>query len=286
MNVGLVLEGGGMRGIFTAGVLDLFMDKGLYIPYVAGVSAGACYGMSYVSRQRGRSINIVEDYLGDHRYLSLRNFFKERSFFGMKFVFEEIANNLNPFDFDTYNLHNDKFYVGVTDCVTGNVFYPRKEEVQDIITLVKASCSIPLISPYINIGERMYADGGTADPIPIHKSISDGNEKHIVVLTQNDSYIKKRDFISAKFVKHMNPEFSGLAHTLNTRHETYNDSINLVHELEKKKQVVAIRPEKPLAVGRVDKNLKRIIDLYVEGYEIAARKFGEIEALIGTVDKG
>lgn len=190
---GLVLEGGGMRGVYTAGVLEYFMEKELYFPYVIGVSAGACMGASYVSRQKGRNKTVNIEYVSHPQYLSLGNYIRHKQLFGMDFIFDEIPNKLVPFHYDAFLKSDQTFKVGTTDCVTGEAVYYEKNDVEmDILTLLRASSSLPFIAPMIEYKGRKLLDGGIADSIPVKKSEEDGNVRNVVILTRNADYRKKK----------------------------------------------------------------------------------------------
>ena len=283
-NVGLVLEGGGLRGVYTSGVLDFFMDKNLYIPNVYGVSMGACNAASYISKQRGRNKKAIIDYIRDPRYLSIRNLLKEKSLFGMKFIFDEIPNKLVPFDNDTFNNSKEKLTIAVTDCVSGKPAYFTKNDGNDILTVIQASSSLPFISKTVKIGEGVYLDGGVSDPIPIHKSIEDGNTKNIVVLTRNPGYRKKQSNYK-RIGKRFYPDYSGLLDALDRRYTVYNDDIDYIEKLEKEKSVFIIRPEEPLKVKRIDKNQKKLEKLYEEGYKDAEKCYEKLKEFLGKESK-
>ncbi|MBM7661995.1 putative patatin/cPLA2 family phospholipase [Bacillus mesophilus] len=169
--VGLVLEGGGMRGLYSAGVLDFFMEKELYFPYVIGVSAGACMAASYLSRQKGRNQKVNIDLVKDPRYLSWRNLLRKREMFGMDFLFDEVPNRLVPFDFDTFIEGSEEFLVGTTDCQTGQpIYFNKKDHGRNMLTIIRASSSVPFISSSVSYQDKILLDGGIADPIPIKKS--------------------------------------------------------------------------------------------------------------------
>lgn len=265
-NVGLVLEGGGLRGVYTSGVLDFFMDKNLYIPNVYGVSMGACNAASYISKQRGRNKIVIIDYIKDPRYLSIRNLIREKSLFGMKFIFDEIPNKLVPFDGDTFKNSEQKLTIAATDCVSGKPVYFTKDDGSDILKVIQASSSLPFISRTVKINDGTYLDGGVSDPIPIHKSIEDGNEKNIIVLTRNPGYRKKASNYD-RIGKRVYPDYSGLIKALDNRYSVYNDVIEYIEKLENEKKAFIIRPEEPLKVKRIDKNKKRLEKLYEEGYK-------------------
>jgi len=264
-NIGLVLEGGGMRGLYTAGVLDAFMDMDMYFPYVIGVSAGACNAASYISRQKGRNKKVTIGYIRDPRYLSYRNFFKQGSIFGMNFMFDEIPNKLVPFDYHTYNNSKETFVIVATDCNTGTPVYFYKKHGHDILNQLKASSSLPFLSPMVDIKGLKLLDGGIVDSIPIRKSISDGNKKNVVILTQNKGYRKKPfkgNFISKKIYKN----YSKIIEALNNRYKIYNETLDFIEELESEKKIFVIRPTQPLAVGRLEKDTSKLENLFNQGY--------------------
>ncbi|MBC8060203.1 MAG: patatin family protein [Clostridiaceae bacterium] len=274
-NIGLVLEGGGMRGVYTAGVLDLFMDKDIYFPYVIGVSAGACNAASYLSRQKGRSKEINIGFINDHRYLSFRNLLKERSIFGMKFMFDELPNRLVPFDYATYNKSETTFVIVATDCISGKPVYFYKKKGHDILNQLKASCSLPFLSPIITINGMKLLDGGISDSIPIKKAIEDGTKRNVIILTRNKGYRKKPtkgNFISRKIYKN----YDCLIEAINNRYKVYNETLDYIEMLEANKQVFVIRPSELLNVGRLEKNKQKLEDLFNQGYSDAEKCCGEL----------
>jgi predicted patatin/cPLA2 family phospholipase len=164
-NIGLVLEGGGMRGLYTTGVLDFFMHKNLYFPYVIGVSMGACNAASYISRQKGRTKRVNINYIDDPRYLSIKNWIKKKGIFGSDFVFDEIPNKIELFDTETFNKAKERFIIVTTDCDSGKPVYFEKSECQDeILDVIKASSSLPFVSPIVKYKGINLLDGGISDP--------------------------------------------------------------------------------------------------------------------------
>ena len=190
LKTGIVLEGGGMRGIYTVGVLDLLMEHDYWPDYLIGVSAGASNSASYISRQKGRGRRTNLDYLDDKRYLSLSNWRKHRSLFGMDFLFRQIPQTLDPFDFSAFWANPCVYTVGVTNVRTGQAEYFGKEAMRHDNTILAASCSIPVLSPPVAFEGQLYCDGGTADPIPFRKALADGCQRLIVVLTRHRGYRK------------------------------------------------------------------------------------------------
>lgn len=278
-NTGLVLEGGGMRGLYTAGVLRYLMEQDIYLPYTIGVSAGACNGSSYIARQIDRNYMANIDYVSHPEYLSYKRFLKKRELFGMDFIFDKIPNELVPFDLKAFCEAKEQFVVGVTDCVTGEPVYYRKEQLtKDVTTILRASSSIPFFAPVISYDGRMLLDGGVADPIPIQKSQADGNTKNIVVLTGNKGYMKGSSF--DWFGKRLYKNYQGLLKALRNRHILYNDTIRYLEEQEEKGHVVLIRPIEKSDVSRVERNPKKLKKLYNQGYAEAKAAYGKIKKLL------
>lgn len=278
-NTGLVLEGGGMRGLYTAGVLRYLMEQDIYVPYTIGVSAGACNGSSYIARQIDRNYAANIDYVSHPEYLSYKRFLKKRELFGMDFIFDKIPNELVPFDMKAFCEAKEQFVVGVTDCVTGEPVYYRKEHlIKDITTILRASSSIPFFAPEISYDGRILLDGGVADPIPIQKSQADGNTKNIVVLTGNKGYMKASslDWLGKRKYKN----YKGLLKALRKRHIVYNDTIRYLEEQEEKGLVVIIRPLVKSDVSRVERNPKKLKKLYNQGYAEAKAAYGKIKRLL------
>ncbi|WMJ79428.1 patatin family protein [Clostridium sp. MB40-C1] len=271
-NIGLVLEGGGMRGLYTAGILDYFMEKNLYFPYVVAVSAGACNATSYISKQKERNKRINIHYIKDPRYLSYRNLIKERSIFGMDFLFNEIPNKLEPFDFEAFKSSNQKFIIGTTDCKTGRTLYFDKDECKDILKVIRASSSIPLLAPIVELEEQMLLDGGVTDSIPIRKAKQDGMKRNIIVLTRNKGY-RKEPYKFKALVRRVYKKYPFLAEAIFNRHDMYNTTLDYIEELEEKNEVFVFRPSKPLKVDRLEKKSERLEELYEMGYVDAKESY-------------
>lgn len=192
-NGALILEGGGLRGIYTSGVLRFFMDRGIFFPYVIGVSMGACNAANYVSRQPERNRIVNTRYVNDGRYLSYWRLLTKGELFGMDFIFDTIPNSLVPFDFETFMASDVRCITTVIDCETGEALYYEKNEVgKDYFKVLRASTSLPFMAKPIYYKGRVLMDGGLADSIPIQKSLSDGNSRHVLVLTRPKGYRKKR----------------------------------------------------------------------------------------------
>jgi predicted patatin/cPLA2 family phospholipase len=275
MNTGLVLEGGGMRGLYTCGVLEYFMEKDLYFNYIIGVSAGACNAVSYISKQKGRNEKVNLTYVSDWRYMSFRNLIKEKSYFGMNFIFEEIPNKHVAFDFDTFRKSSSKFVVGVTDCETGKPMYLDKEDMNDGFDALKATASLPLISPIVRLKDRELLDGGIAAPIPIHKSIEDGNTRNVVILTRNKEY-RKTPMSFPRLMKLKYKNYPNLVNAMIDRHNVYNNTLEFLEEQEKAGNVMIIRPAKEVKVSRTEKDPNKLYELFKNGYEDAKNIYDKI----------
>lgn len=279
--VGLVLEGGGMRGVYTAGVLEFFLEHEIAFPYVIGVSAGACNAASYLSKQKGRNKTVTIDYASDPRYISWRNYFKNRQFFGMDFIFDEIPNKHVPYHYDVFYNSPTEFVVGTTDCLTGEPIFFKKEDYQrELLTVLRASSSLPFIAPEVKYQEKTLLDGGISDPIPIKKAQQDGFSKNIVILTRNEGYMKKPSRFHF-LVNRKYPEFHGLQKALRNRYKVYNDTMAYLEKEEKAGNVFIIRPNDPLKVGRMERNPEKLKELYNKGYEDARSSLEKLNQWIG-----
>jgi predicted patatin/cPLA2 family phospholipase len=275
-NTGLVLEGGGMRGVYTAGALEYFLEQGLEFPYVIGVSAGACIAASYLSKQAGRNKKVNIGFARDPKYLSWRNYWKSRELFGMDYVFDEIPNKIVPFDYETFYSNQSEFVIGTTDCHTGKpVYWSRKDYGKDVLTIIRASSSLPFLAPVVEYQSKHLLDGGISDSIPIEKAEKDGFAKNVVILTRNKGYFKK----PSKFnflLKRKYPQYPNLQKTLMTRYKQYNSLVETLEEKEAKGEIIIIQPQQPLKVGRIEKDPKKLENLYWQGYEDAKQKFANI----------
>lgn len=275
MKIGLVLEGGGMRGLYTIGVLDYFMENNLKFPYVTGVSAGACNGISYVSGQIGRSLRVNTEYISDKRYISFENFVKTKSLFGMDFLFDTIPNHLEIFDNDAFLKSDIEFTTGVTNVITGKSEFFPKEAVGHNIDILKASSSIPLFSPMVKINGNYYLDGGTSCPIPIKQAFKDGCDKVIVVLTREREYLKSPEKFRFIYKKAFS-DYPKMIELLDKRHNIYNETLEFIRECEKDGKAIVIAPKNPPAIDRFEKNKEKLIAFYNEGKQDTKEKMKEI----------
>jgi predicted patatin/cPLA2 family phospholipase len=279
-DIGLVLEGGGMRGLYTSGVLDFFMEKDLYFPYVIGVSMGACNGASYISRQKGRNKRINIKYINDPRYLSCRNLIRKKGLFSIDFAYDEVPNKLEIFDTKTFHEAKEKFIIGTTDCDTGEpVYFEKTDCVDSILDIIRASSSLPFLSPVVRHKGMNLLDGGVIDPVPIKKSIKDGNNKNVIILTGNKGYVKK-PFKMKFLAKTIYPKYKGLVEAMVNRYRIYNETIKYIEELEKDGKVFIIRPDEVLKVKRIEKDKEKLLGLYNQGYEEGKKCYDKLKKWI------
>lgn len=272
-NIGLVLEGGGMRGVFTSGVLDYFMDKSIRFSYGIGVSAGACNGVSYVSQQRGRAKFSNIDMLKEYDYIGLKHFWSQRSILDLDLLYNEFTENLLPFDYNSFFASDMRFEMVTTSCLTGEACYlEEKKDKKRLIDIVKASANLPYVCPIAYVDNVPMLDGGIADSIPVVRAMEQGFARNLVVLTRNKGYRKREHNFSIPYIY---KEYPLLREALNRRNHVYNEQLRLIDRLETEGKIVVIRPIKPVNVGRMEKDTKKLTDLYNEGYECARKVFEE-----------
>ena len=269
-NTALVLEGGGMRGVFTCGVLDYLMDHKISFPYAIGVSAGACNGLSYMSHQRGRGKYSNIDLLAKYKYIGIRPLVKKRGFIDQQLLFHRFPDRILPYNYKAYAENPARFEMVTTDCRTGRACYwEEKHNEKRIIEIVKASSSLPYACPIIYVDGRPMLDGGIVDSIPLLRAYEQGYDKCVVVLTRNKGYRKSTkkmpvpSFIYKKYPR--------LRVALRNRNKLYNEQLELVERLEEEGKIIVIRPEKPIVVGRMETSVKKLTDLYNQGYECARK---------------
>ncbi|MGL5616392.1 MAG: patatin-like phospholipase family protein [Sarcina sp.] len=275
----LILEGGTFRPIFSAGILDALLDNDIMFPYCIGVSAGITNGVSYISKQKGRNIEILEKFRNDNRYLSLRNYLRCKSMFGLDFIFDEVPNNLHKFDMDTYREYDGKVLVGVTNAETGKTEYLDGKELDDKCSSLRATCAIPIFFPAIQVGENKYFDGGLCDPIPIRKAVEDGNDKHLIILTRPKGFklqLKKKNVIASKL---MAKKYPNLIDGLLNRHTLYNETVAYCEELERQGKAIILRPSEEESVESFEKDVVKLREAYENGYKLGLSKIDEIKTL-------
>lgn len=266
--IGLVLEGGGMRGAFTCGVLDYLLDNNIEFPYSIGVSAGAGNGLSYVSKQRGRAKYITIDLMKERQYISISNLLSKGFLIDMDLLYKEVPNKIYPYDFETYSNSSTEYEIVTTDCNSGKACYFSNQETEKkLVEIARASGSLPYVSPIVFIDNIPMLDGGLTDSIPVERAFSQGCTKCVVILTRNKGYRKRKgnfpmpDFIYKKY--------PNLQKVLKNRHACYNEQLELIEKLEAEGKLLVIRPKNPIKVDRIEKDTDKLEELYLEGYECA-----------------
>lgn len=261
----LVLEGGGTRGFFSSGVFEAFMEAGIMFPYIVGISAGAANSLSYISGQRFRSRQIIENYVGNPKYVSTRNLILYRSMFNFKFIFGEVPERHIFFDWDVLLRQNISYNSGAFDCETGETVWHTLEDMRgNNFTSIVASCSVPVLCPIVKYKGKKLLDGGVASSIPIEKSIADGNKFHVIILTRNAGSLREPDS-TAKYAKMLLRRYPKVGEALAIRHERYNEQLKICEELEKAGKALIIRPKKPLSMSRTEKDISALLNLHDEG---------------------
>lgn len=279
--VGLVLEGGGMRGFYTAGVLDFFMEQDFYTNGVIGVSAGACHGCSYASKQPKRSYRINTEYLKDKRYMSFRSLIKTGDLFGADFVYDTIPNLLDLFDYDTFNTSGIRLYSVATNLDTGKAEYLPCVNMKHDVIKIRASASLPLLSRIVEVDGMKLLDGGCSDSIPVKKFQQMGYEKNIVVLTRHEQYRKgKNNLLPA--IRKVYKKYPRFIKAMEERHIAYNRSLDELSLMEKQGSVIVIRPKQIVEIGRLEKNVNRLTALYDQGYQDAKEQFERIKEFVNS----
>ncbi|ADQ13996.1 patatin-like phospholipase family protein [Halanaerobium hydrogeniformans] len=273
-----VLEGGGMRGAFTAGIIDYLLQNNIYFEQLYGVSAGANNAANYCSRQRVRNKKLFTELVEDKRYMGIKNLIKNGSYFGMDFLFHKLPREVLPFDYQAFKNSSSNLKVAVTACESGEVEYfsPQKfESNEKIDKLFKASSSLPLMASPVEIEGKAYLDGGIKDSIPVKKALADGYKKVFVILTRPKDYRKsplKAKFILDLFLK----KYPNLVEGLKTRHLNYNKTLELIEEKEDKGEFFVFRP-KDLEIDRFTKDVDQLKDLYSRGHDLALEKAEELK---------
>ena len=276
MKVGLVLEGGAMRGLYTAGVLDVFLDnKDIKIDTIIGVSAGALFGVNYKSRQKGRTLRYNLKYANDERYMGFKSLVKTGDIVNKEFCYDELPNKLDIFDNETYKKSPEEFYAVVTNLDTGKPEYIKIEDAQKDIEYLRASGSMPYVSKIVQIDGKKYLDGGTSDSIPVDEMMKMGVDKVIVVLTRPLEYRKKKS--SKRISKWYYKRYPNYIDTLNNRYKMYNSEVEKVISLEKDKKIFVIRPSRLVDIKRIERDTLKLKEMYDLGVEDAKNSLKDLK---------
>lgn len=260
--IGLVLEGGGHRGIYTAGVLDTFAQNKISFDGVMGVSAGCVHGASFLSGQIGRSIRYTTKYCDNSNYMGIGSLITTGNFFNEKFCYYDLPETLDPFDNDTFDKNQTQFFAVCTDVKTGSAIYHECETLKgEKIKWLQASASMPLVSKIIKIEDNLLLDGGIADSIPIKKMQELGFEKNIVILTQEAGYRKNPNSL-LPIIKLVYKKYPKLIEAIENRHIIYNQQLEFLEEQEKLGNVIIIRPSEKPTASRTEKDKEKILETY------------------------
>jgi len=264
----LVFEGGGLRGVFTCGVLDCFMDHGIRFPFTVGVSAGACNGLSYMSGQRGRARASNIDLMDKYHYVGFKYLLTQGCIMDYKLLFEDFPEKIIPYDYEAFFSNPDRFVMVTTNCLTGKAEYlEEKTDPGRVMDIVRASSSLPFVSRITYVDGIPMLDGGIADSIPVEYAASQGYGKQIVVLTRNRGYRKKDGPMPLAKVAYR--KYPRLQEALSQRNRVYNNTMDLIEKLEDEGRIKVIRPLNPVVVDRMEKDTEKLSALYQEGYNVA-----------------
>ena len=271
-NSGLILEGGGMRGVFTCGVLDCLMDKDIRFPYTIGVSAGACNGLSYISRQRGRAKFSNIDLLKKYNYIGIKHLLKKGNIMDFDLLFHTFPEEIIPYDYEMLATTEQRFEMVTTSCKTGKAcYYEETKNPERVIDIVKASSSLPFVCPIAYVDGEPMLDGGIADSIPIMRARELGYDNNVVVLTRNKGYRKTEK--DMKYVSLFYKEYPAMQEAIRNRNKMYNEQISMIEAMEERGELIVIRPQKPIEVDRMERDTNKLLALYEEGYEEARKIF-------------
>lgn len=276
MKKGLVMEGGAMRGMYTAGVIDVFMENNIEFDGAVGVSAGAVFGCNFISHQIGRVIRYNKRFCNDKRFCSLHSLIRTGDLFGVDFCYNEIPNNLDIFDTDTFSSSNTDFYVTCTDVKTGKpVYHLCTDGGAEDLTWMRASASLPIVSKDVSIEDSIYLDGGMSDSIPIKYFQEIGYDKNVIILTRHLEYEKKKNkflpLIKLKYRKY--PDFIT---AVSQRHIHYNDTLEYIKKEEAAGRVYAIRPSEPITISGTSRNPDELEYVYQLGRKDALNALSDI----------
>lgn len=275
--VALVLEGGAMRGLYTAGVLDVFMEHNIKIDTIFGVSAGALFGINYKSKQIGRALRYNLKYANDKRYMGLYSLITTGDVMNREFCFNKLVYELDPLDFDAFDNSNVEFYAIITNVETGKAEYIEIEDAKNDMEYLRASGSMPFVSNFVEINGNKYLDGAVADPIPFKKALSMGYEKIIVIQTRPADYKKSKSWMPFSLVYKKYPEF---VKTAKDAYINYNETLDLIKKYENEGKIIVLRPSEKIKMRRVEKNLDKLQAIYNVGIKDCNENLEKIKTYI------
>ena len=271
----LILEGGGLRGIYTAGVLDTFMKNNIKVDCVIGVSAGALFGINYLSNQKGRALRYNLENVGNKNYMGISSWIRTGNIMNKDFCFDKLIYETDPFDFDTFNKSKTDFYAVVTNVVTGKAEYIKIDDIENQLEYLRAGGSIPVVSKIVHIKGKKYLDGGVADSVPIKWGLKKKKKKIIVVETRPKEYRKKKS--NNLLFKRVYRKYPKFVETYNNRYKVYNKTKEYIERLEEEKRVFVIRPSEIVKISRIEKNKDKIQEMYRLGMRDANNKLKDLK---------
>ena len=274
IKTGLVLEGGGMRGMYTDGILDVFMDQGLTFDGVIGVSAGAIHGSSFVSGQKGRNIRYYKKYIRDNRFISMKNLVKTGDIAEVQFCYHDLPEKLDLYDYDAFNRSKTEFYAVCSNVETGEPEYIRITDMKKQIDVIRASASLPYVSRLVETEGMKLLDGGCTDSIPLMAFRKMGFAKNVVILTRPKGYQKEPEQLAMAKIRYR--KYPAFVEALAHRHERYNETLKQIEELEKKGEIFVMRPDKPLEIGRLERSPEKLQEVYEIGRRDALMKMRDL----------
>ena len=274
MKTGVIFEGGGMRGLYGAGVMDKWMNAKIDFDVVMGVSAVALFGINYVSRQWGRSLRYNLAYAGDKRYTGLYSLLTTGNIMNEEFCFHTLVDELDPFDYETFRKSPTEFYAVVTNCETGKAEYPRLRDMKKDMEWLRATGSLPMVSRFVEIDGKKYLDGGIADSIPLQKMRELGCDRIVLVLTRPLDYRKKK----SKFLpmRLMYRNYPRLVEAMENRYQAYNDCLDEIMKAEKAGEIFVIRPSRTVSIGRLETDKTKLLRMYRLGVYDARNTLGAL----------
>lgn len=277
--VGLVLEGGGTRAIYTSGVLDVFIKNKIKFPYVIGVSAGSCNGTSYLGGNYRRQHDLTVDYVNDKRYMGIQHMLKNGMFLNLPWIFGELSYDINPLDHDTFENSGSQLVAVVTNAETAQAEYVTSNNFREGCDILAASCAMPLATKGVEIDGNRYFDGGVADSIPVAYALKDGCDKAVVVLTQHKGYVK-RPPKGIEVIKKALRQYPKLAEALANRHIMYNGQLELVRELEQEGRIIVIQPQEPLNAGTLERRTDKLEEIYKRGFDDGINALSKVQEFL------
>lgn len=276
IKTGLVLEGGGMRGMYTDGILDVFLDQNLSFDGVIGVSAGAIHGSSFVSGQKGRNLRYYKKYIRDNRFISMRNLLRTGDIAEVQFCYHDLPEKLDLYDYDAFHRSKTEFYAVCSNVETGQPEYIRITDMKGQIDVIRASASLPYVSRLVQVDGMKLLDGGCTDSIPLMAFRKMGFSRNVVILTRPKTYRKEPEQLAMAKLRYR--KYPAFVEALSHRHERYNETLQKIEELEKAGEIFVIRPDQPLEIGRLERSPEKLQQVYDLGKRDALMKMKDLKS--------